>query len=108
VDVVQPDLHYFGGYLRCLRVARMAAEAGLPCTLHMSGGLGYVDALHFMSCIPNALAFQEYKGQSGIPVTCATSSLQPKDGVVRVPSGPGMGYTVDPDFVRKAVPVKAG
>jgi L-alanine-DL-glutamate epimerase-like enolase superfamily enzyme len=108
VDVVQPDLHYFGGYIRCLRVARMAAEAGLPCTLHMSGGLGYVDALHYMSCIPNALAFQEYKGQSGIPVTCATSSLQPKDGIVRVPSGPGMGYTVDPDFVRKAVPVKAG
>jgi hypothetical protein len=27
--------------------------------------------------------------------------------VVRVPSGPGFGYTLDPDFVRKAVPVKA-
>jgi L-alanine-DL-glutamate epimerase-like enolase superfamily enzyme len=107
VDIVQPDLHYFGGYIRCLRVARMAAEAGMPCTLHMSGGLGYLDALHFMSCIPNALAYQEYKGQSGLPVTCETSSLQPKDGVVRVPSGPGFGYTIDPDFVRKAVPVKA-
>jgi L-alanine-DL-glutamate epimerase-like enolase superfamily enzyme len=106
VDVVQPDLHYFGGYIRCLRVARMAAEAGLPCTLHMSGGLGYLDALHFMACIPNALAFQEYKGQSGLPVTCATSSLQPKDGIVRVPSGPGLGYTIDPDFVRKAEPVR--
>jgi L-alanine-DL-glutamate epimerase-like enolase superfamily enzyme len=107
VSVVQPDLHYFGGYIRCMRVARMTAEAGLPCTLHMSGGLGYLDALHFMSCIPNALPYQEYKGQSGIPVTCETSSLQPKDGVVRVPSGPGFGYTVDPDFVRKAVPVKS-
>ncbi len=38
VDVVQPDLHYFGGYLRATRVARMAAAAGIPCTLHMSGG----------------------------------------------------------------------
>ncbi len=106
VDIVQPDLHYFGGYIRCMRVARMAAEAGLPCTLHMSGGLGYVDALHFMSCIPNALAFQEYKGLSNIPVSCTTSSLQPKEGIVRVPSGPGFGYTIDPDFVRKAVAVR--
>src|SRR5205823_11062133 len=107
VDIVQPDLHYFGGFIRSMRVARMAAEAGMSCTLHMGGtGLGYLDALHFMACIPNALEYQEYKGPSGIPVTCDTSSLQPKDGVVRVPSGPGFGYTIDPDFVRKAVPVK--
>jgi L-alanine-DL-glutamate epimerase-like enolase superfamily enzyme len=107
VDVVQPDLHYFGGFVRCTKVARMAAEAGLPVTLHMGGtGLGYLDALHFMACIPNALEYQEYKGPSGIPVTCDTSSLQPKDGVVRVPSGPGFGYALDPDFVRKAAAVK--
>ena len=107
VDIVQPDLHYFGGYIRCLRVARMAAEAGMPCTLHMGGtGLGYLDALHFMACIPNALEYQEYKGPSGLPITCATSSLVPKEGVVRVPSGPGFGYTLDPEFVRQAVPVR--
>jgi L-alanine-DL-glutamate epimerase-like enolase superfamily enzyme len=109
VDVVQPDLHYFGGFVRCIRVARMAAEAGLPVTLHMGGtGLGYVDALHYMACVPNPLEYQEYKGPSGLPVSCDTSSLQPKDGAVRVPSGPGFGYTIDPEFVRKAVPVKAG
>jgi L-alanine-DL-glutamate epimerase-like enolase superfamily enzyme len=92
VDIVQPDLHYFGGFIRCMRVARMA--------------LGYLDALHFMACIPNALTYQEYKGPSGLPVRCDTSSLQPQDGVVRVPSGPGFGYTIDPDFVRQAAPVK--
>jgi L-alanine-DL-glutamate epimerase-like enolase superfamily enzyme len=107
VDIVQPDLHYFGGFVRCMRVARMAAAADIPCTLHMGGtGLGYLDALHFMACIPNAYPYQEYKGPSGIPVTCATSTLHPKDGSVRVPSGPGFGYTIDPDFVRKAVAVR--
>lgn len=106
VRIVQPDLHYFGGFIRTMRVARMAAEAGIPCTLHMGGtGLGYLDALHFMACIPNAHPYQEYKGQSRLPITCDTSSLEPKDGVVRVPSGPGLGYMVDPDFVRRAVPV---
>lgn len=107
VDIVQPDLHYFGGFIRCMRVARMAAVADIPCTLHMGGtGLGYLDALHFMAVIPNAYPYQEYKGPAGIPVTCATSSLQPKDGMVRVPSGLGFGYVIDPDFVRKAVVVR--
>ena len=62
MDVVQPDLHYFGGMIRCMRVARMAEAAGLPVTLHMGGtGLGYLDALHFMAVIPNGLEHQEYK-----------------------------------------------
>lgn len=107
MDIEQPDLHYYGGFVRCTRVARMAAEAGLPCMLHMGGtALGYLDAPHFMACIPNALEFQEYKGPSGLPVSCATSSLEPKDGAVRVPSGPGFGYTIDPDFARKPAAVK--
>jgi L-alanine-DL-glutamate epimerase-like enolase superfamily enzyme len=107
MDVVQPDLHYFGGFIRCMRVARMAAEAGLPLTLHMGGtGLGYLDALHLMACIPNALEYQEYKGLSGLPVTCDTSTLVPKEGAVRVPSGPGFGYTLDPERVRRAETVQ--
>ncbi len=52
VDIVQPDLHYFGGLIRSTRVAKMAEAAGMPCTAHMSGGgLGYVYALHFASFI---------------------------------------------------------
>ena len=43
LQVVQPDLFYFGGMTRALRVARMAEAAGLECTPHMSGsGLGFL------------------------------------------------------------------
>jgi L-alanine-DL-glutamate epimerase-like enolase superfamily enzyme len=53
--VVRPDVVYFGGMIRAMRVARMAAAAGLPCILHMSGsGLGYLYQLHFVSALPNA------------------------------------------------------
>jgi L-alanine-DL-glutamate epimerase-like enolase superfamily enzyme len=107
VDIVQPDLHYFGGFVRCLRVARMAAQAGMPCTLHMSGsGLGYLDVIHFASCCPDPGPHQEFKGATSLPVHCETSSLQCENGVVRVPSGPGFGVTVADDFVRKAQKVK--
>lgn len=107
VDIVQPDLHYFGGYIRATRVARMAEAAGMPCTVHMSGGLGYLNVLHFVSYIPNPGPYQEFKGESGLPLTCETSTLECKDGSVRCPSGPGFGVTIDPEFVRKAERVTA-
>jgi L-alanine-DL-glutamate epimerase-like enolase superfamily enzyme len=103
VDIVQPDLHYHGGFIRSLRVARMAHAAGLLCTPHMSGsGLGYLDAAHFASIIDNPVPFTEFKGDTDIPVTSPTSSLKCERGVVRVPSGPGFGVVIDPGFVREA------
>ena len=36
-----------------------------------------------------------------------TSSLKVENGMVRVPSGPGFGITIDPAFVREAVKVTA-
>ncbi|OJW18882.1 MAG: hypothetical protein BGO49_17680 [Planctomycetales bacterium 71-10] len=103
VDVVQPDLHYYGGYIRALRVARMAHEAGLLCTPHMSGsGLGYLDAALFAAIIPNPVPFTEYKGNADIPVSSPTSSLKVEAGVVRLPTGPGFGYAIDEGYLREA------
>jgi len=109
VDVVQPDLHYFGGYIRATRVARMAHAAGMTCTPHMSGwGLGYLNALHFMSYIPNPDTHMEFKGFSNIPIECDTSPLICEEGKIRVPSGPGFGITIDPDYVQKSEIIQAG
>ncbi len=48
VQVIQPDLQYFGGLIRSIKVARMAQEAGMPCTPHISvSGLGHLYMLHF-------------------------------------------------------------
>lgn len=109
VQIVQPDLLYFGGMIRSIRVARMAAAAGMDCTAHMSGGgLGYLYVLHFASCVPNAGPHQEFKGfAKTLPVSSDTSSLKCEDGIIRVPSGPGLGVTIDPDFVSKAKVVSA-
>jgi L-alanine-DL-glutamate epimerase-like enolase superfamily enzyme len=106
-DIIQPDLHYFGGYIRCTKVARMAAAAGMPCTLHLSeSGFAYLNVLHFASYVADPGPFQEFKGETGIPFTCDTSPLTCKDGVVRCPSGPGFGIVIDPDYVKKFRTVK--
>ncbi|HLX68436.1 MAG TPA: enolase C-terminal domain-like protein, partial [Verrucomicrobiae bacterium] len=42
VDIVQPDLYYYGGMIRSRRVAHMAEAAGMATTVHLSGGFGFV------------------------------------------------------------------
>jgi L-alanine-DL-glutamate epimerase-like enolase superfamily enzyme len=107
VQIVQPDLLYFGGLVRSVKVARMAAAAGMDCVPHMSGGgLGYLYVAHFASCVPNCGPHQEYKGEDDTtPVACDTSSLKSENGVMKIPSGPGLGVKFDPGFVNKAVVV---
>jgi L-alanine-DL-glutamate epimerase-like enolase superfamily enzyme len=103
LQVVQPDLFYFGGMTRAMRVARMAEAAGLECTPHMSdSGLGFLYAAHFASFAPACGPHQEYKGTDELPVSSPTSPLRAEKGVVRVPSGPGLGVLFDPAFVRDA------
>jgi L-alanine-DL-glutamate epimerase-like enolase superfamily enzyme len=102
LDIVQPDLHYGGGFLRATQVARMAAAAGMPVVPHMSGGgLGYLDVVHFASFTPNIGPYMEFKGNTDLPVECPTSSLKAENGVVRCPTGPGFGVKVDPDYVKR-------
>ena len=108
-QVVQPDLLYFGGMTRSIKVARMAEAAGLECTPHMSGGgLGFLYVAHFASCVPNAGPHQEYKGEGdSLAVSSDTSLLKSERGMLKVPSGPGLGVTIDPALLRKAVIVTA-
>lgn len=103
LDIVQPDLHYGGGFIRATQVARMAAAAGMSVVPHMSGGgLGHLDVVQFASFTPNIGPYMEFKGNAALPVDCPTSSLKCEAGVVRCPTGPGCGVTIDPDFVRRA------
>jgi len=103
LDIVQPDMFYFGGMIRSMKVALMANALGLPCVPHISGsGLGYLYMMHFVSAIPNAGPYHEFKGfNPDIPIECETSSLTSDEGVVTVPTGPGLGVEIDPEFVRK-------
>ena len=102
-QVYQQDIFYFGGMIRCMKVARMAEAAGLTCMPHISGtGLGYLYMLQFISVTTNAEKFHEFKGLSkGIPFNCDSSSLKSENGLLKVPTGPGSGVEIDPKFVAR-------
>lgn len=103
LQIVQPDIFYFGGMIRSMKVARMAEAFGKDCTPHISGsGIGYLYMMHFVSAVPNAGPFHEFKGfNNELPYACKTSKLESKGGIVTVPSGPGLGIEIDPDYVSK-------
>jgi len=105
VQIVQPDLIYFGGLTRAIRVARMAEAAGMQVLPHMSDvGLGFLNVLFFAAVVPNTTDFQEYKGGEKVPyvVTGTNAPLRPIKGRLQVPQGPGLGVTFDPAWLAKA------
>jgi L-alanine-DL-glutamate epimerase-like enolase superfamily enzyme len=91
VDIVQPDLYYYGGMIRSLRVARMAALARMPTTVHLSGGFGFIYSLHFSSIVPDVGPYQEYKEGIEKYADWFQPKLQIKNGLLMVPQGPGVG-----------------
>jgi L-alanine-DL-glutamate epimerase-like enolase superfamily enzyme len=108
LDIVQPDIYYFGGMIRSMKVALMADAFGKTIVPHMSGGgLGFLYDYILVSAVPNAGEHHEFKGlDTTVVFECPTSPLKIVDGKIKVPSGPGMGVNIDPDFIKKHLVVK--
>jgi L-alanine-DL-glutamate epimerase-like enolase superfamily enzyme len=108
IDVVQPDIYYFGGLIRSMRVALMGAAYGKTTVPHMSGGgLGFLYNIQFVSALPNADPHHEFKGlQTHVQYECKTSPLKVVDGKIKVPTGPGFGADFDSAWVAKHQAVK--
>jgi len=105
-DVIQPDLFYYGGLIRSIRVARMAEARGLPTTPHISGGFGFVYMLHFASCVRDIGRWQEYKEGVKEYGGWFSPRLQIVDGAITIPKGPGVGIA-DPAEVLKGATLVA-
>lgn len=110
LDIVQPDNYYFGGLIRGMKVARMADAFGKQIIPHMSGGgLGFLYNIQFLSVVPNIGEHHEFKGlDTNVQFECPTSDLKVVNGKLKVPTGPGMGVNLDPEWVKKHEIVKMG
>jgi L-alanine-DL-glutamate epimerase-like enolase superfamily enzyme len=104
-DIVQPDLFYYGGMIRSIRVARMAEVCDLPTTVHLSGGFGFVYSLQFASCTPKIGPWQEYKQGVETYGKWFDPPLANKDGELSVPRGPGVGIADPKEILRDATVV---
>ncbi len=108
VNVAQPDILYLGGIGRTMRVARMAAEAGLPVTPHCANlGMVTLFTMHLLRAIPNAGKYLEfsievedyYPWQVGLFVE---DPYVIRDGRATVTDRPGWGAEVSPEWLARS------
>jgi L-alanine-DL-glutamate epimerase-like enolase superfamily enzyme len=93
--------------IRAKRVARMAEKLGRTIVPHNTQtGATAVNILQFASSTKNIGAFMEFPWRA--PQAAAswfTPNFKIENGVVRVPTTPGMGIEFDPDYLKTATVV---
>ncbi len=101
VDVVLLDTTFWGGIRACAKAAAIADVFQLPVGVHSSGELGVQMAtmLHLGAIMPNLTyaADAHYHQLRDDVITGGKFGYQ--DGAIEVPSGPGLGVTLDADRV---------
>jgi len=108
MSVVQPDLNYNGGFIRAARVARMARKANLwICPHNTQTGAASVNILNFAATTPNIGPFMEYVWRAPHkPESWYAPNFEIRNGVIPLPTGPGLGLEFDADFIQKATVVR--
>jgi L-alanine-DL-glutamate epimerase-like enolase superfamily enzyme len=108
VDVAQPDVLYVGGIDRALRVARMAAQHGLPVTPHSANwGLVTLFTMHLLRALPNPGKYLEfsieeadyYPWQNGL---FRSDPYRVENGHLTVSAEPGWGVEIEPDWLARS------
>jgi L-alanine-DL-glutamate epimerase-like enolase superfamily enzyme len=102
-DAISVDNQMDGGLLNLKRSAGLCDAAGIPVLKHSLGELGVATAaaLHVICSTPNFLyANQAYTALLSGDVL-AGDPLDPRDGTLAVPTGPGLGVELDRDAVAR-------
>ena len=108
VDILQPDVMYMGGIWRTLKVVEMAKAANMPITPHSANlSLVTICTMHLLGAIPNPGKYLEfsieqddyYPWQVGLFLS---DPFKIDDGKVTIPSEPGWGVTINPEWLSKS------
>lgn len=103
IDVIQPDVVWCGGITAARRIAALAAAHSIPCRPHVfSSGLCLSANLHFIASTSNADLLEYDQNPNPLRNELIMGRLLPdSQGVVKMPSDPGLGVEVDDDILKK-------
>jgi L-alanine-DL-glutamate epimerase-like enolase superfamily enzyme len=104
-DILQPDIYWAGGISEVLKICTLASVADLPVIPH---GHSVPATLHLIaSQPPNVCPLLEYLVKwNAVHQFFFKEPVTPRNGVVRVPTAPGIGFEIDPDKVDRSEDLK--
>ena len=105
LDIVQPDATKVGGISEQRRIAWMADEFGIKYVGHgWNTALGVAADLQLASALPLTELVEFIGGSHYVDGLLDQPFKLDMDGFLAIPSGPGIGVTLDPDKVARYSP----
>jgi len=102
LDIVQPDATKVGGISEQRRIAWMADEFGIKYVGHgWNTALGVAADLQLAAALPLTELVEFIGGSPYVDGLLAQPFNLDADGFLAIPSGPGLGVTLDPDKVAR-------
>ncbi|WP_379139583.1 galactonate dehydratase [Paenibacillus sp. sgz500992] len=108
VDIIQPDLSHAGGITECKKIFAMAEAFDVAVAPHCPLGpialaaCLQVDATSYNAVIQEqSLGIHYNQGNDLLDYITDPTVFAYSDGHVNIPSGPGLGITVNEEYVRK-------
>ncbi|SEF10880.1 mandelate racemase/muconate lactonizing enzyme family protein [Jiangella alba] len=104
-DIVQPDTTKGGGLSESRRVAWLAGEFGVAFIPHgWNTAVGLAADLHLAAALPGTELVEYKTGSAYIDELAAGGFALDADGLLPVPSTPGLGLRLDPDALERYAP----
>ncbi|MCX7140021.1 MAG: mandelate racemase/muconate lactonizing enzyme family protein [Proteobacteria bacterium] len=107
VDVLQPDLAICGGITEAMRIAALASAYNLKLAPHLwTGAPAFAAGMHVAAAAPAGFILEYSLGANPLLQDLVQEKFAVKDGMVEIPDRPGLGLTINEDFVKRyAVPL---
>jgi D-galactarolactone cycloisomerase len=100
VDVLQPDVAIAGGITETLRICALAATHGLTVAPHLWGGaVLFASGLHLAVATPCVTTLEFSRGDNPLLNDLVAEPFDLVDGYVLAPDRPGLGLTLNREFV---------
>jgi D-galactarolactone cycloisomerase len=101
-DIIQPDVTKVGGISEERRIAWMAQEHGVQFIPHgWNTAVGLAADLHLASAFPGTDLVEYLTGSPFIDEITLGGWTLDADGMLPIPTTPGLGLELDPDVVKK-------
>lgn len=99
-DVFQPDPAFCGGITEAMRIGALASAFNLRLAPHLwAGAPCFFAGLHVCAASPASFVIEYSLGANPMIHDLVEDDVSARDGMIAIPDGPGLGFTVSEKFL---------